>query len=178
MLVAQPMLARPARPATHVRPASVVKLPSVTRVRISYIVDRMERRHHRFSPDNAFLRLRLVFAALLAITALNHARLAATGSANATRHAIFVGLNLGLAWLLVARPRWALVPAALLSVQQLYSHGSDLVASLRHLHEPEPFDWASVGVLVFFPALLTLLFVERRQTARTPERPPAAPPRS
>jgi hypothetical protein len=127
-----------------------------------------------------FARARLLFALLLAVTAANHARLAAEGARAAegahpaegtTRHALFVGLNLGLAWLLVARPSWALVPAALLAAQQLYSHGSDLLASLR---EPGPIDGASVGVLVFFPALLTLLVVERRRTAGTPGRPPAA----
>jgi hypothetical protein len=126
-------------------------------------------------PTPLFARARLVFAGLLAVTALNHARLAATGAGNVARHEVFVGLNLALAWLLVARPRWALLPAALLSVQQLYSHGSDL---LRSIHEPGPFDWASVGVLVFFPALLTLLVVERRRTGNTPERPRAAPPGS
>ena len=118
---------------------------------------------------------RLVFAGLLAITAMNHARLAASAAGNVGRHEVFVGLNLLLAGLLVARPRWALLPAALLSVQQLYSHGSDLVASVR---EPGPLDWASVGVLVFFPALLTLLVFERRRTAGTPELPPGGDPRS
>lgn len=129
----------------------------------------------KWMPSALFGRARLGFAALLGVTALNHARLAATGAGNVARHEVFVGLNLALAWLLVARPRWALLAAALLSVQQLYSHGSDLLASI---HEPGPFDWASVGVLVFFPALLTLLVVERRRTPGTPERPPAAPPRS
>lgn len=126
-------------------------------------------------PSALFSRARLAFAVLLAITALNHGRLAAAGGDHVTRHEVFVGLNLALAWLLVARPRWALLPAALLSVQQLYSHGSDLV---RSVHEPGPFDWASVGVLVFFPALLTLLVVERRQTAGTRGRPRAEPPGS
>lgn len=126
-------------------------------------------------PRTSFARVRLPFAALLAVTALNHARLAVAGAGNVTRHEVFVGLNLALALLLVARPRWALVPAALLAVQQLYSHGSDLLTSVR---EPGPLDWASVGVLVFFPALLTLLVVERRRTGRRPEHRPAAPPGS
>jgi hypothetical protein len=119
-------------------------------------------------------RARLACAALLAITASNHARLASGGSAHAVRHAVFVGLNLGLGALLVWRPRWALVPAALLSVQQLASHGSDLLESIRG---PGPVDWASVLVLAFFPALLTLLFVERR-TADTREPPRGARPGS
>ena len=122
-------------------------------------------------------RLRLarhICGGLLALAALNHARLASAGGAHVVRHEVFVGLNLALATLLVLRPRWALVPAALLSVQQLWSHGSDLIDSMRG---PGPFDWASALVLVFFPALLTLLVVERR-TAGTPERPRAAPPGS
>lgn len=114
---------------------------------------------------------RLVCAALLAITAANHARLAWAGAGNVARHELFVALNLGLALLLVLRPRWALVPAALLSLQQLSSHGSDLAFSLRG---PGPVDWASVLVLLFFPALLTLLVVERRR-AGTPAPPPGAP---
>jgi hypothetical protein len=119
---------------------------------------------------------RYVCAGLLTVTAANHGRLAAAGPAvgNVTRHEVFVGLNLALAALLVARPRWALPASALLAVQQLWSHGSDLIHSIDG---PEPFDWASVGVLVFFPALLTLLVVERR-TARTPEHPQTARPGS
>jgi hypothetical protein len=114
---------------------------------------------------------RLACAGLLAVAALNHGRLAAAGGAHALRHELFVGLNLGLAALLVARPRLALAPTVLLSMQQLWSHGSDLVDSLRG---PGPVDWASVGVVVFFPALLTLLVAERR-TAGTPERQPGEP---
>jgi hypothetical protein len=119
------------------------------------------------------LRLaRLTCAGLLVVASLSHARLASAGGAHVHRHELFVGLNLALATLLALRPRWALVPAMLLSVQQLWSHGTDLVGSLRG---PGPLDWASAGVVVFFPALVTLLVVERR-TAGTPERPPGARP--
>lgn len=117
---------------------------------------------------------RFACAALLALTALNHARLAAAGAGSVARHELFVGLNLALAALLLLRPRWALLPTVVLSAQQLFSHGSDLLASLRG---PGPFDWASLGVLVFFPALVTLLVVERRR-AGTPGSPPAARPGS
>jgi hypothetical protein len=151
---------------------------------MAFILDRGAAAYHRFPPDNellsgtaaadrcslrhismpraSFARARLLFAALLAVTALNHARLAVAGAGNVTRHAVFVGLNFALALLLVARPRWALLPAALLSLQQIRAVAVE----------------ASVGVLVFFPALLTLLVVERRRTGGTPERRPAAPPGS
>lgn len=117
---------------------------------------------------------RLICAGLLALTALNHARLASAAGAHALRHGLFVGLNLALATLLVFLPRWALPATALLSIQQLWSHGADLADSIR---DPGPLDWASVLVLVFFPALLTLLVVERRRGG-TPVRPPAARPGS
>lgn len=114
---------------------------------------------------------RLIAAGFLAVAAVEHARHAAAGGAHVLRHELFVGINLALAALLVARPRLALVPTALLSVQQLWSHGSDLVDSLRG---PGPLDWASVGVVVFFPTLVTLLVAERRR-AGTPAPPPGAP---
>ena len=119
-------------------------------------------------------RARLACAALLVFTAVNHGRLAAAGAGDVARHQLFVAVNLGLAAFLALRPRWALAPAALLSVQQLWSHGSDLLESARG---PGPVDGSSALVLVFFPALLTLLVVERR-TADTPAPPRAAPPGS
>ena len=130
---------------------------------------------HAAPPARQRITLALrVCAALLALTAVNHARLAAEGLGNVTRHEVFVGLNSALALLLVLRSRWALVPTVLLSLQQLSSHGSELVHSI---HGPEAFDWASVGVLLFFPALIALLVVERR-TADTPEPPRKARPGS
>ena len=102
-----------------------------------------------------------VCAALLTVTGASHARLALMGTGDVPRHAVFVGLNLGLAALLVVKPRWALVPALLLSVQQGWSHGSDLVASTRG---PGPLDVGSAAVLVFFPVLIALLVIERRES--------------
>ena len=103
---------------------------------------------------------RLACALLLVITATNHALLAARGVGDVARHECFVAINVALGLLLVFRPRWARLPAALLSVQQLTSHGSEL---LRSIGDPSAaFDWASLGVLIFFPALLWLLGAERR----------------
>jgi hypothetical protein len=106
------------------------------------------------------LRLaRLVGAALVVVAAANHGRLAALGEGDVTRHGVFVGLDLAFAAILVVVPRWALVPAVAMTVQQVWSHGSDVVESVRGAGS---FDWISTLVVVFFPALLVLLVVERR----------------
>ena len=106
---------------------------------------------------------RVASASLLAVTALNHA-LKAPGADDAPRHAWFVVINVALALLLLLRPRWALVPTTLLTVQQLQSHGTELFRSLR---DPSlAFDWASLGVLLFFPLLLLVLVIERRSSSQ------------
>jgi hypothetical protein len=122
----------------------------------------MNRRHFR--------ALHVVFAVMLAIAAANHALLASRGQGVVWRHELFVGVNLVLALLLVVRPRWALAPIAILSIQQIPSHGTDFVKSLS---EPVT-DWPSLGVVFFFPAVITLLVVERRRDrpgSPSPERP-------
>ena len=113
----------------------------------------------------SFRALRAAAAALFGVTAVNHAVLAARGEGNVGRHEVFVTIDVALAALLLFRraPRAALVPVAVLAVQQVESHGSDLVASMRGAG---PFDWTSLGVLLFFPALVTLLVVERRSDRR------------
>jgi hypothetical protein len=111
------------------------------------------------------LRLaRLVGAAFVVVAAANHGRLAALGEGDVARHAIFVGLDLAFATILVLVPRWALIPAVPLTVQQMWSHGSDLVESVRGAGSV---DWISALVVVFFPALLVLLVVERRTPTTT-----------
>jgi len=105
------------------------------------------------------LRLaRLVGAAAIVAAAFHHGRLAAAGVGDVTRHEVFVGLDLALAALLALRPRWALAPTIALTLQQSWSHGADLVASLQG---PGPIDTSSALVIVFFPALVALLIVER-----------------
>jgi hypothetical protein len=119
-----------------------------------------------------FRILRLAFAAMLVVAAVNHGLLASRGEGVVWRHELFVGLNLVLAALLALRPRWALWPIALLSLQQIPSHGSDFVKSFS---EPVV-DWPSLGVVFFFPSVITLLVVERRRGR--PEAPSREPPRS
>ena len=118
----------------------------------------------------ALWRARLIGATLIALAAAHHGRLAILGVGDVARHEVFVGLDLALATLVAVKPRWAIAPIALLSVQQSWSHGSDLVDSLRG---PGPFDVVSALVIVFFPALLALLLattglLSRPRTARGP----------
>lgn len=103
---------------------------------------------------------RFFAAALLCVTAANHARLAVAGEPSVARHWLFVDINLALAVVLVRFPRRALVATSLLMVQQMVSHGTDLVRSMRG---PGPMDLASLAVCLFFPALVTVLALERRQ---------------
>lgn len=112
-------------------------------------------------------KLRLLAAVLLVVAAINHGRLAAMGAENATRHAVFVGLNLVLAAAVAFFPRIALFLTVLMSLQQIPSHGGDLLRQT-------PFDWASLGVVIFFPALILLLALDWR-TARRTRRPREAP---
>lgn len=101
-----------------------------------------------------WLRLaRFSAAALCAVAAIHHARLAFAGEPSVDRHWVFFGVNVLLGTLVVLAPRAALVFAIPLTAQQARSHGHALLASL----DAPPFDWASLGVLVFFPALLVVL---------------------
>ena len=104
---------------------------------------------------------RFVAALFLGVSAIRHIVLAIQGDASVARHWLFVAINLGLAILLVRWPKTALYATAILSVQQLYSHGTELVKSIEG---PGPFDYASLGVCLFFPALIVLLVMENRPT--------------
>ena len=102
---------------------------------------------------------RFVGVAAITVAAANHGRLAAESVGDVARHELVVGLDLALAVLLAVKPRWALAPTAVMSAQQMWSHGSDLVDSMQG---PGPIDVVSALVVVFFPALLALLAIERR----------------
>jgi hypothetical protein len=101
--------------------------------------------------------------AAITVAAVHHGRLAAGGVGDVARHELFACLDLALAVLLAVKPRWALAPTAAISAQQMWSHGSDLVGSMQG---SGPIDVVSALVVVFFPALLALLAIERRPHAR------------
>ena len=102
---------------------------------------------------------RLVFAACFSAAALSHAIAALGAEPGAARHAIFVGINGVMAVLVIAAPRLALVAAIPLGIQQLFSHGTALVDGLR----TSRIDWASIGVLLFFPVLIAWLAAAARR---------------
>lgn len=103
---------------------------------------------------------RVVAAGLLVLAAVNHARLSFAGAPGALRHAVFTGIDAAVAVLVVRYPRAALAPVVVLAAQQLLSHGRDLAASLG---SPGPIDLPSLGVILFFPALIALLIASRRR---------------
>jgi hypothetical protein len=117
--------------------------------------------------DKRLVAARLACALVLAVASVQHGVLAYRGAPGAGRHAVFVGVNAAVALLVARWPRAALAPVVVLTAQQLVSHGADLARSVRG---PGPLDVASLGVVVFFPALTALLVAERRRG--TPARPP------
>lgn len=114
------------------------------------------------TPLKLYRSIRIASAVLLAAAAVRHVVLAVGADGSAARHVAFVLISAALAALLVWRPRWAFWPAIALSVQQMWSHGLELSGSFLGT---EPLDWASLAVCLFFPTLVTVLFIERRELA-------------
>ncbi len=119
-----------------------------------------------------FRLARVVAAIFLVVSGVRHVVLAVEGDPSVPRHWLFVGINLGLALLLVRWPKAALYATALLSIQQMASHGTALV---RSIEAPGPVDVASLAVCLFFPALIAILVVERRSLHIFRTRPSNAP---
>jgi hypothetical protein len=72
-------------------------------------------------------------------------------------HALFVAINLGVAWGCWRQPRWFIWVFGLLSLQQLYSHGADFAQAW-----PGRVDWRSLLVLVGMPIVALALWRKRR----------------
>jgi hypothetical protein len=111
---------------------------------------------------STFRTARIVSAVLLVVVAVRHGMLAVAGEGSAPRHALFVLVNVALAALLVWKPRWSFWPALALTIQQMWSHGLKLSESFLGT---APLDWVSLAVCLFFPTLVTILFIERRELA-------------
>lgn len=72
----------------------------------------------------------------------------------AGRHWAFVGINLTFAILFATERRWTLVPFALLSVQQIGSHGAKALEVWSEQGVLSPRD---VSVVLFMPAVIAFL---------------------
>jgi len=80
--------------------------------------------------------------------------------APAWRHALFVGINAGLAAGFLLRPRWFVYAFALLVVEQVYGHG---LRAVEIWGAERRVDWPSVIVLATMPVMLALLVAEARE---------------
>ena len=76
------------------------------------------------------------------------------------RHALFVVVNIAVAAGLVFRPRFFAVLFTLLTLQQLYSHGT---YGWHVLTTEGRIDWSSVVVVVALPVLAGLLVWDARR---------------
>jgi hypothetical protein len=74
------------------------------------------------------------------------------------RHCIFTGINFLLIVFFIQRPVIFIPLLFLLTLQQLFSHGSAFAKRLYNHH----FDWISLGVIILLPFFLYLLVLEKR----------------
>jgi hypothetical protein len=81
-----------------------------------------------------------------------------TQSTPAWRHAIFVLVNCICIYGLLKRPYWFIWFTALLTLQQLYSHGS---YAFKVWQQHNVIDWISIGIVILLPVLLILLIFEK-----------------
>ena len=69
-------------------------------------------------------------------------------------HAAFVVIDPVTAYLLLRRPEWFPYAFAVLTVQQIYSHGMEALTAWR---ASSAIDYVSFFIIVFMPCLLALL---------------------
>lgn len=97
-----------------------------------------------------------VFVVTLAVHLVAIAHPASTDTSSALRHALFAAINGSFALLFARGVRWLFFPLVALSLQQGYSHGSELVRAAQR----GEVDVQSALVLVFLP--VALLYAWRR----------------
>ncbi len=121
----------------------------------------------------AFGLLALAFAGAAAFHLAAAARPGVDESSSAPRHAAFVAVNLACAFGFARRPGWFAPAFALLTVQQLASHGGQALREWR----AGRVDVASLAVLAVMPLALALLAADaRRARAGAAPTPPAPRP--
>jgi hypothetical protein len=99
--------------------------------------------------------------ALLAFAAMVYHIIGAIKPFDATpawRHSLFIGINTICFYGLLKRPTWFVWFWGILTLQQLFSHGSHF---FRLLSENK-FIWIDFGVLMLMPLIFILLLTERK----------------
>jgi hypothetical protein len=83
----------------------------------------------------------------------------------AWRHGVFVFINILSIYGVIKRPKWFIWFAAILTLQQWYSHGSFAL----HLWQTEnKIHWISIADIILLSLLLTLLIIEKRKFTKPP----------
>jgi hypothetical protein len=77
----------------------------------------------------------------------------------AWRHGIFVCINIICIYGVIKRPKWFIWFAAILTVQQWYSHGS---YALNLWQTENKIHWVSLADIILLPLLIILLIFERK----------------
>jgi hypothetical protein len=102
----------------------------------------------------------IIFAAFFIISAGYHlvALFVKLNDSPIWRNLLFVVINLFVAFCLLKRFRWFIFLFVILMIQQLYSHGSDLVNFWNTQHK---IDWLSLMVLFILPVIFVFLLLDR-----------------
>lgn len=80
------------------------------------------------------------------------------------RHAVFLGVNVFFGIAFLRRARWLPFPLLILTAQQIWSHGGDLLRA-RAEHPPR-WDLQSLFMLAALPALWAVILLARRAKGR------------
>jgi hypothetical protein len=82
------------------------------------------------------------------------------------RHILFIFINLICIYGLLKRPGWFVWFFFLLLLQQLYSHGGDIIGHWKH---EQRIDWISMAVVSLMSVAFLLLLFDKRKHFRSSE---------
>lgn len=110
----------------------------------------------------AFHIIFIVYAVIAFLVALQHGKavLYPTDDSPAWRHGLFLVVNITLMYGLLKRPRWLIWLVGILTLQQLYSHGTYAYMVWQKEHT---IDWASIAIIIFLPVLFFLVSAYKKK---------------
>ena len=79
------------------------------------------------------------------------------------RHSLFIGISIICIYGLLKRPVWFIWFFGILTLQQLYSHGSHFIRLLTE----SKFNWIDLCVVLLTPLCFILLLFDRKSTCDT-----------